>query len=380
MSTALINGRVLTDEGFVTDHALLIEGARISGIVDKHDHRLKQSAVHDLRGQTVVPGFIDWQANGGGGVLFNDDPSVETIRRIATAHRRFGTTGLLPTLISTDLDVMRAALDAVREAIVTGEPGILGIHLEGPLLSPARPGVHEVTRLRDIDAQLLDLVCSLGVGRTVMTIAPERVPMAVIEKLTERGVILSAGHTAADYLTARAAFDAGVRGVTHLFNAMSPMQSRDPGMVGAALEDSRSWCGLVVDGHHVHPATLRVAIAAKRRGRMSLVTDAMPLVGTSDSSFRLGTKLVTCVDGRCQTDSGVLAGSALDMASAVRNTVGLIGLTLEEAARMASTYSAEFLGLSNDRGRLAAGQRADLVVLDDDLHAQEVWIGGTLQR
>ena len=257
---------------------------------------------------------------------------------------------------------------------------MLGIHLEGPLLSPARPGIHDAARFRDVDPELIDLVSSLGIGRTLMTIAPERVSSAAIRQLTGRGVILSAGHTAADYATARAAFEAGVRGVTHLFNAMSPLRSRDPGVVGAALDDPNCWCGLIVDGHHVHPAALRIAVAAKRRGRMLLVTDAMSCVGSDQTSFRLGDELISCEDGVCKTAAGVLAGSALDMSGAVRNTVELLRLPIEEAARMAATYPAEFLGLAHERGSIASGLRADLVELDSDLNVKQVWVGGVPQR
>lgn len=374
---ALVNGRVLTERGFVADHAVLVNGARIVDVVPRKSKQDSQE-VHDLGGRYLVPGFIDCQVNGGGGVLFNDEPSAATIRRIGAAHRAFGTTSFLPTLISDSPRVMRAAIDAVRTAIAAGEPGVLGIHLEGPLLSPARPGVHDPAKFREPDASLLDLVASLGAGRTVMTLAPDRVPPAVIAELVKRGVILCAGHTAADYATARAAFDAGVRGVTHLFNAMPAMQNREPGVVGAALEDDRVWCGLIVDGHHVHPATLRVALAAKPAGKTFLVTDAMPSVGSPETSFYLGQERVKCESGVCVTESGVLAGSALDMASAVRNTVRLLGVPLDEASRMASTYPAAFLGLEQDRGRIAAGLRADFVVLDENLAVREVWCGGSV--
>lgn len=374
---ALVNGRVLTERGFVADRAVLVNGARIVDVVARKTAR-RGHETHDLGGHYLVPGFIDCQVNGGGGVLFNDDPSPAALRRIAAAHRAFGTTGFLPTLISDRTQVMRAAIDAVRAAIAVEDSGVLGIHLEGPLLSPARPGVHDAAKFREPDAALVDLAASLRVGRTLMTLAPDRVPPAVIAELVRRDLILCAGHTAADYRTARAAFDAGIRGVTHLFNAMPAMQNREPGIVGAALEDDRVWCGLIVDGHHVHPATLRVALAAKPPGKTFLVTDAMPTVGSSDSTFYLGQERVRCESGVCVTESGVLAGSALDMASAVRNTVRLLGVSVEEAARMASTYPAAFLGLEQQRGRIAAGLRADFVVLDDDLAVREVWYGGSV--
>jgi N-acetylglucosamine-6-phosphate deacetylase len=376
ITKALVNGRVLTDRGFVSDAAVLVSGTRIAQIVDDDAPVLAAAERHDLAGHMLVPGFIDVQVNGGGGALFNTDPSAATLRRIGTAHRAFGTTGFLPTLISDSVAVMRAAIDAVREAIAGGEPGVLGIHLEGPLLSPARPGIHDPAKFRDADAEMIGLIASLGVGRTVTTLAPDRVPPEAIRELTRRGVIVCAGHTAADYATAHAAFDAGARGVTHLFNAMPQVQNREPGLIGAALEDDRVWCGLIVDGHHVHPATMRMARAAKATGKLILVTDAMPPVGSSETTFRLGGETIRCQDGKCVNEAGVLAGSCLDMASAVRNAVAMIGVPLDEAVRMASTYPAAFLGLEAERGRIAAGCRADFVVLDDGLRVREVWSDG----
>lgn len=367
MTIALVNARVLTADGFRDDLAVLVDGDVIADVVDAGSTRVRDADARDLGGHYLLPGFIDCQVNGGGDVLFNDAPTVDTIRRISTAHRRFGTTGFLPTLISDDVDVMRAAIAAVDAAIEEGVPGVLGIHLEGPYLAPERRGVHDAAKFRVPDAREIALVSSLRNGRTILTIAPERVPPASIRELVARGVIVCAGHTAATYAEARTALDAGVRGFTHLFNAMSPLTSREPGAVGAALEDAASWCGIVVDGYHVHPASLRVALAAKPRGKMFLVTDAMPPVGGDSNTYALGGVTITCRDGRCETPDGVLAGSALDMATAVRNSVASLGLTLDEAVRMASTYPADFLGLASTHGRIARGCRADFVVLDRDL-------------
>ncbi|HET7301026.1 MAG TPA: N-acetylglucosamine-6-phosphate deacetylase [Oleiagrimonas sp.] len=379
MTTALVNGRVLTSHGLQSGFAVLVDGDRISGLALPSDSRVRQAERHDLCGNYLLPGFIDCQVNGGGGVLLNDTPTVDGIRAIATAHRQFGTTSLLPTLISDDREVMREAIGAVSAAVEEGVPGVLGIHVEGPFLAPERKGVHDAGKFRVPDAEDVALIGSMTHGVTLLTLAPERVPMQTIQALLARGVIVSAGHTAADYATVRTALDVGVRGFTHLFNAMSPFTSREPGAVGAALEDIDSWCGLIVDGHHVHPASLRVVIAAKPRGKMFLVTDAMPPVGSDDPSFVLKGETITARDGICQTAEGVLAGSALDMASAVRNCVNLLGLPLAEAARMASTYPADFLGLSHTHGRVAAGCRADFAVLDESLHVQETWIAGEHQ-
>lgn len=375
MATAFVNGRVLAGEGFADECAVLVDGSRISAVVRANDPRLRDAQRHDLGGAWLLPGFIDCQVNGGGGVLFNDAPTVETIRRIGGAHARFGTTGFLPTLISDESVVMRSAIDAVDKAIETHVPGVLGIHLEGPYLAPDRRGIHDAAKFQVPESSDIALASSLRHGRTLITLAPERVGEHAILELTGRGVIVAAGHTAADYETMRIALAAGVRGFTHLFNAMTPLQSREPGVVGAALEDRASWCGLIVDGQHLHPAALRVALASKPRGKIFLVSDAMPPVGSTEETFRLNGETITCRDGRCVNAAGTLAGSALDMASAVRNTIAQAGVGLAEAARMASTYPAEFLGL-HAHGRIAPGCHADFVVLDNSLHVRETWIAG----
>ncbi|MEO5626106.1 MAG: N-acetylglucosamine-6-phosphate deacetylase [Dokdonella sp.] len=373
MTTALVNGRVLTEAGFRDDVAVLVAGDRILDVVHASDPRIGSAHVVDLDGNALLPGFIDWQVNGGGGVLFNDAPTVDTLRRIGSAHRRFGTTGFLPTLISDDADVMRAAIAAVDAAIAQGVPGVLGIHLEGPYLAPARRGAHDATKFRVLDDAELDLACSLRNGVTVLTLAPECVEVERIRALVTRGVIVCAGHTAADYAQTRASLDAGMRGFTHLYNAMSPLQGREPGVVGAALEDPDSWCGVIVDGHHVHPASLRIALASKPRGKIVLVTDAMPPVGAQTDTYVLAGTTITCRDGRCETADGVLAGSALDMARALRNTVETLDVPLDEAARMAATYPAQFLRLAHERGRIARGLRADLIELDRDFNVVRGW-------
>jgi N-acetylglucosamine-6-phosphate deacetylase len=378
MATALINARVLTTHGWRDDVAVIVEGPRIRELVAPRQVPAN-SEVHDLAGRMLLPGFIDCQVNGGGGVLFNDQTSVEGIRAIGAAHRRFGTTGFLPTLISDGPDKMRVAVAAVDAAVAQAVPGVLGVHLEGPFLSRERRGVHAVKFLRAPDADGLRVAASLDRGITLLTLAPECTDPDTIRALAESGVIVAAGHSNAEYATVRAALDAGVRGFTHLFNAMSPLASRAPGMVGAALEDPQSWCGVIVDGHHVHPASLRVALKAKPRGKLLLVTDAMPPVGADDPSFVLDGETITARDGVCRIANGTLAGSALSMIEAVRNAVAMLGLPLEEAVRMASAYPADFLGLGNTHGRIAADFRADFTVVDADLHVTETWIAGVPQ-
>ena len=373
---ALVNARVLHGEGFQSGLAVLVRDGRIQDLLPDDDARLNRVQKHDLGGEYLVPGFIDCQVNGGGGMLFNDAPYVDTIRRIGAAHSRFGTTGFLPTLISDDRCVMRSAVSAVDAAIAAGVPGVLGIHLEGPYLAPARRGIHDAAKFQIPGADDIELLTSLSRGKVLVTIAPERVPDAIVRKLHASGVLIAAGHTAADYDEMVQALAAGVRGFTHLFNAMSPLHSREPGAVGAALENCDSWCGIIADGQHVHPATLRVALAAKPHGKVFLVTDAMPPVGSDQTTFTLNGETITCNDGRCVNAQGTLAGSALDMASAVRNTVAQLRVDLAEAARMASTYPAAFLDIAATHGQIAKGYVADFVVLNEAIEVRETWIAG----
>ncbi|MDR6672392.1 N-acetylglucosamine-6-phosphate deacetylase [Xanthomonas sp. 1678] len=379
-TTALRNARVLGEDGFLDGVSVLLDGGRIAAVLDDGDARVAAAAQQrDLGGDTLLPGFIDLQVNGGGGVLFNNHTDADALRRIGQAHRRYGTTGYLPTLISDDVAVMRAAIAATRQAIADGVPGVLGIHLEGPYLAPARKGTHNVDKFRVPDAEELALATSLDNGVTLITLAPERLPADSIRALAATGARVFAGHTAGSYDEIRAGLDAGICGFTHLYNAMSPLQGRDPGAVGAALEDRHAWCGLIVDGVHVHPASLRVALAAKPRGTLFLVTDAMPMVGADSPSFDLYGETITAVDGVVRNAAGTLAGSALDMASAVRNSVQWLGVTLDEAARMASLYPAQCVGLDDRYGRIAAGYQADLVLLDDALQVRHTWIAGVME-
>ena len=380
MSVALVNGRVLRENRLVEGRCVLLADGRILDVVAPSERRARRAERRDLGGQLLLPGFIDSQVNGGGGVLFNDAPSVESIRAIGRAHRRFGTTGFLPTLISTDLDIMARAIAAVRGAIEAGVPGVLGIHIEGPYLSLARKGVHDPAKLRELDASALGLLTSLRGGRTLVTLAPEVTTPQIIEKLVAAGVVVSAGHTNATYAEIRIALRHGLTGFTHLFNAMSQLTGREPGAVGAALEDPTSWCGIIVDGAHTDPVVLRIALRCKPHDRFMLVTDAMPSVGTNNDSFELQGRRITVSGSTCLDEDGRLAGSNIDMATCVRNAISMLGLSLPEAVRMASQGPAEFLGLAHDTGRIAPGLRADLVLADEGLNVLETWIAGRSSR
>jgi N-acetylglucosamine-6-phosphate deacetylase len=373
---AFVNGRILTPGGFTDGHALIVAGTQIAAIARSAEPVPGDAAVVDLHGRMLLPGFIDTQVNGGGGVLFNDSPTVEGIRAIGAAHGRFGTTGFLPTLISDDLDVLATAIRAVDEAIVAGVPGVLGIHIEGPFISEARKGVHDASLFRELDHDMVGLLSSLRHGVTLMTVAPEVTSSAVLARLAAAGVVLAAGHTNATYAEIELARRHGLRGFTHLFNAMSQLTPREPGAVGAALSDPEAYCGMIVDGKHVDPRVLQIALSAKRHDRFMLITDAMSPVGTSERTFRLQGRTIRVEDGYCIDENGTLAGTSLDMARAVRNAIALLGLQAEEAVRMASEHPADFLGLGGRHGRLAVGCNADLVIANDDLTVAETWIAG----
>ncbi len=376
MAVALVNGRVLGDDGLIEGRCVLLEAGRIVDIMEESDPRCQDAQRHDLGGHMLLPGFIDSQVNGGGGVLFNDAPSVDTIRAIGAAHRKFGTTGFLPTLISADLDVVARAIAAVQGAIQAGVPGVLGIHIEGPFLNVARKGVHDPAKLRELDTSAVGLLTSLRGGKTLVTLAPEMTTPEIIQKLARAGVVVSAGHTNATYAEIATALRHGLTGFTHLFNAMSQLTGREPGVVGAALDDRGSWCGIIVDGEHTDPVVLRIALRCKPHNRFMLVTDAMPSVGTNSNSFDLQGRKITVSGTVCVDEDGRLAGSNIDMASCVRNAMRLLQLPLTEAVRMASRQPAEFLGVGHVVGRIRPGYRANLVLADENLNVIETWIEG----
>ncbi len=372
MITTFINAQIVTPGGPVSG-SLVCEGESILQILPGQN--AGGDRIVDVKGGFLLPGFIDTQVNGGGGVLFNDESNIAGIAAIGRAHRLYGTTGYLPTLISDELSVIDAAMRATEAAIEQGVPGVLGIHIEGPFISKERKGIHNPEMFRTLDAESKTLLKSLKRGKTLVTLAPERCAPEDIAELHAAGVIIAAGHTNATYETTVAALRAGITGFTHLFNAMSPMLHRAPGVVGAALEDQDSFSGLIMDGHHVDWPVLRVALRARPTGRYMLVTDAMPTVGSKTKTFALNGQQIQVENGVCVGADGTLAGSDLDMATAVRNAVQYAGASITAAAIMAATAPAAFLGLASARGSLAAGQRADIVWLDKDLNVQGTYIG-----
>jgi N-acetylglucosamine-6-phosphate deacetylase len=354
--------------------AVIVDGSRIAELVSTTELP-RGIATHVLpEGAWLAPGFIDLQVNGGGDVLFNDQPTAQGIRAIAAAHRRFGTTGLLPTLITDSPEKTRLALDAANAA-ATQEPGILGVHLEGPYLSPEKPGVHDSRQIRHPGPDDLTLLTAPRNGVLLVTLAPEMVSAGFIARLVEAGVRVSLGHSMATYRQTQAAMAEGLTGFTHLFNAMRPLASREGGPIAQALESPNAWYGLIVDGVHVDPAMLRLAL--RGLGHPMLVTDAMPPVGGSRHTFALHGETITVRNGCCATDGGTLAGTVLDMASAVKNCVRLLGVPLPDALRFASAHPAAFLGLGKTLGQLARGYRADLVAFDPEaMTVLTTWVAG----
>lgn len=368
----VLNGQALIAGQWRSSVRLTMDGGRIVSVDDAGD----ADQVLDLHGGYLLPGFVDTQVNGGGGVLFNDCPTADGVAAIAAAHARFGTTALLPTLISDSVEAVAAALDAVDDAIAQGVPGIVGVHIEGPFINPARKGIHSEARLRRLDDAAMALLTRPRRGVVMLTIAPELAAPEQIVALARAGVIISAGHTDATYEEAIAGFDHGVRGVTHLYNAMTPLQHRAPGMVGAAFDRDDVYCGLIVDGVHVATPAVRLACRVKGPERLMLVTDAMPGVGNGGQPFMLDGRPIYVRDGMCTDEAGTLAGSGLDMATALRNTLTMTGLPMEQVSQMASATPAAFLGLEGRIGRIAPGMAADFVALNADLGVAQTWIGG----
>ncbi|WP_213996000.1 N-acetylglucosamine-6-phosphate deacetylase [Arsukibacterium sp.] len=324
----------------------------------------------------LAPGFIDLQVNGGGGVLFNTAPTLATLNTMVQAHARFGTSAMLATVITDSVALMQQTADVVAQAIAAKLPGIIGLHFEGPHLSVPKKGVHPAEHIRPLSAAELALYQRTDIGIKLITVAPENVTPDQIKQLTAAGMQVWLGHSNADAATVQQALAAGACGFTHLYNAMSPLTSREPGMVGVALTDKDSWCGIILDGLHLHPTAARLALAAKPKGKVVLVTDAMSPVGTDDTEFAFFSGKVKRDGNKLTNEAGALAGSVLDMASAVRYAIEVLDVEPGEALRMAARYPAEALGCADNRGQLRNGYQADMVLLDAQYRVQQNWIAG----
>lgn len=372
---ALVNCDVFSGNQLLYDKAVIIKGNKIDSIISVNDVGDKIEK-KDLKGLSVAPGFIDIQVNGGGGVLFNDSPSIESIKAIHSAHMKFGTTDIMPTLITDSMEKMQDAISSVESAICNNMSGVLGIHLEGPVINLKKAGVHDKSFIKESQVFDYNMIKPKGAGKILFTVAPEEASAEVLRELKSKHVLLAAGHSNATYDEAISGFSNGISLVTHLFNAMSPFDSREPGMVGAALDSDDVWCNIIADGFHVHFSSFRVAWKAKKLGKMFLVTDAMPPVGAKNTKFRLGAYDIDVDNGRCVTKDGILAGSALDMATAVRNCIQKIGIARDESLRMASTYPAQFLGLDDRLGFIKEGYQANLTIFNNQIQIDAVIISG----
>ena len=341
------NGRIFDGKKLRAGHAIRF--------VDGHAREFgpdaevpKDGEVVDLSGDILTPGYVDLQTNGGGGVMLNNDPSVDTLRRIARAHRNLGVSVLLPTLISDSAEKTRATIEATIEAVHEGVSGIAGLHLEGPHLSIARKGAHDPAFIRpmeDDDMETL-VTASRRLPALKVTVAPENVTEEQVSTLARAGVLVSLGHSDASFEVCMRYFAAGARCVTHIFNAMSQLGNREPGLVGAALASGSVSASLIADAVHVHPETIRTAWAAKAGpGRMFLVSDAMAVAGTDLTEFELGGRLIRRRGGALKLQDGTLAGADLELTFAIKTLMETANVSLESALQAAISHPAALIGV-----------------------------------
>jgi N-acetylglucosamine-6-phosphate deacetylase len=375
MAFALVCERALVRAELRDDVVVVIDPPRIVEVRTVNELPRGIERI-DLAGGILAPGFIDVQVNGGGGALLNNYPMVEGVRRIAESHRRFGTTGMLPTVITDKREVLDAAVKAVADARAAKTPGVLGIHIEGPFIDPRRKGAHDASFIRTMTDADADWLIGIDCGVVMITVAPASCSLELIRRLTEKGIIVSIGHAECTAEEAQACFAAGARGVTHLFNAMSQLGHRAPGLVGAAIADPGCWCGIIADGHHVDPLALKIALAAKPNKKFMLVTDAMSPAAGGPDRFLLQGREVLARDDRLELADGTLAGANITMDAAVRYCVWELDVPLADALRFAAANPAEYLGLGHEIGQIAPGYMADLVHLGEDLAVKRAWIDG----
>lgn len=377
MQTILSGARIFDGRQFLDDHCVVVKSGQIESIQPIQEICSKQLDTHiKLEGGILAPGFIDLQVNGGGGILFNNAPDTNTALTMMNAHRTKGVCGIFPTLISDSTATIDAGVNAIRSLIEKNAPGILGVHIEGPFFNMSRRGVHNQQYIRKVRQQDVQWLISIADIPTLLTLAPECTEPGQIRELNNAGIIVCAGHTDAHAHEVKNALDEGLKGFTHLFNAMRPMTSREPGVVGAALADENSYCGIIVDNHHVHPTSVLVAHKAKSQGKLYLVSDAMATIGSAQKEFQLYGETIAEKDGCLVNSEGKLAGSAIGLIDAVKLAHQSVGLSLEECLRMASLYPARFIQQDHQRGRIETGYQADLVHFDDDFNVLNTWISG----
>ncbi|NUW71462.1 MULTISPECIES: N-acetylglucosamine-6-phosphate deacetylase [Vibrio] len=375
---ALTNCKIFTGSDVLTNHAVLINGDQIESVLPNAELPSDIKCV-DLNGANLSPGFIDLQLNGCGGVMFNDEITADTIHTMHRANLKSGCTSFLPTLITSSDDNMRQALTAAREYHSQYQNHSLGLHLEGPYLNVAKKGIHSPDFIRQSDDAMIDLICENRDLVAKVTLAPEQNAPEHIEKLRKAGIVVSIGHTNATYEEARKGFESGITFATHLFNAMTPMTGREPGVVGAIYDTPDVYAGVIADGFHVDYANIRIAHKVKGE-KLVLVTDATAPAGADMDYFIFVGKKVYYKDGKCVDENGTLGGSALTMIEAVQNTVEHAGIALDEALRMATLYPAKAMGLEDKLGRIKKGMIANLTVFDRDYNVQGTIVNGQYEQ
>ncbi|KZX64996.1 N-acetylglucosamine-6-phosphate deacetylase [Vibrio sp. HI00D65] len=375
---ALSNCKIYTGSDVLTDHAVVIENELIKKVCPTSE--LPEGIeVRDLDGANLSPGFIDLQLNGCGGVMLNDEITAETMQIMHKANLKSGCTSFLPTLITSSDEDMRAVITAAREYHNQYQNQSLGLHLEGPYLNVAKKGIHSVDHIRKSDSEMIELICKNSDLVAKVTLAPELNDPEHIERLHKAGVVVSIGHTNATYAEARQGFESGITFATHLFNAMTPMVGREPGVVGAIYDTPDVFAGIIADGFHVDYANIRIAHKIKGE-KLVLVTDATAPAGADMEYFIFVGKKVYYQDGKCVDENGTLGGSALTMIEAVQNTVEHAGIALDEALRMATLYPATAIGVESKLGRIKKGMVANLAVFDRDFNVKATVVNGQYEH
>ncbi|MGD8233243.1 N-acetylglucosamine-6-phosphate deacetylase [Vibrio sp. TRT 1302] len=375
---ALTNCKIYTGSDVLVDHAVIINNDVIDSVCPVSE--LPQGIeTRDLNGANVSPGFIDLQLNGCGGVMLNDEITAETMQIMHQANLKSGCTSFLPTLITSSDEDMRQAVAAAREYHAKYQNQSLGLHLEGPYLNVMKKGIHSVDYIRPSDNNMIDFMCDNADVIAKVTLAPEHNDLAHIERLKQAGIVVSIGHTNATYAEARRGFDAGITFATHLFNAMTPMVGREPGVVGAIYDTPDVYAGIIADGFHVDYANIRIAHKIKGE-KLVLVTDATAPAGADMDYFIFVGKKVYYRDGKCVDENGTLGGSALTMIEAVQNTVEHVGIALDEALRMATLYPAKAIGMADKLGLVKKGMIANLTVFDRDFNVQATVVNGQYEQ
>ncbi|TMX38767.1 N-acetylglucosamine-6-phosphate deacetylase [Vibrio sp. Hep-1b-8] len=375
---ALTNCKIYTGRDVLVDHAVIINNDVIDSVCPVSE--LPQGIeTRDLNGANVSPGFIDLQLNGCGGVMLNDEITAETMQIMHQANLKSGCTSFLPTLITSSDEDMRQAVAAARDYHAQYKNQSLGLHLEGPYLNVMKKGIHSVDYIRPSDDSMIDFMCENADVIAKVTLAPEHNDAAHIERLKQAGIVVSIGHTNATYAEARRGFEAGITFATHLFNAMTPMVGREPGVVGAIYDTPDVYAGIIADGFHVDYANIRIAHKIKGE-KLVLVTDATAPAGADMDYFIFVGKKVYYRDGKCVDENGTLGGSALTMIEAVQNTVEHVGIALDEALRMATLYPAKAIGMADKLGLVKKGMIANLTVFDRDFNVQATVVNGQYEQ